>query len=84
MSKLTAYILMVVGVVIIALPILPFTKDLIAKTHIASYIIIIIGLAVMAFGFVSMKPKKSKARQEAEEVPIYHGNKIVGYRKAEK
>lgn len=81
MGKLTAYLLMIIGVVIIALPIIPGTKEIIAKLSIQSFWIMILGLIILALGFVFMKPGTGKSKQSQEEVPIYRGNKIVGYRK---
>ena len=77
MAKLTAYILMVLGIIIIASPFL--IKSTIDKLPFKSFWIIIAGLILLLVGFVFLKP--GKVTQASEEVPIYSGKKIVGYRK---
>lgn len=81
MGKLTSYILMVAGVVVIALPIIPGIKNYTEKLPFPAWVIMIAVLVILALGFVFMKPSTNH-KQITEEVPIYHGNKIVGYRKA--
>ena len=77
MAKLTAYIIMVLGIIVIALPFI--IKSTIDNLPFQSYWVIIAGLILLAVGFIFLKPGKSS--QAAEEVPIYHGTKIVGYRR---
>lgn len=79
--KITSYVLMLAGIVLIAVPI--FAKKVIEIIKIPSYYIIIAGLGLLVAGFFVMKPS-AKHKQADEEVPIYHKDKIVGYRRAEK
>lgn len=84
MNKLFSYGVMILGVAIIAVPIVPGLNLLIKNLPIPPWSIIVAGLVVLALGLVMMKPlsSSSSSKQVSEEVPIYHGNKIVGYRRA--
>ena len=75
---------MLVGVIVLILPII--FKSIVDSLKIPAFWVMIVGLGIMALGFVFLKPSSSSksAKQSDEEVPIYHGNKIVGYRRAHK
>ena len=79
MNKLIGYILAIIGLIIIVLSFnlkkLAFIPESIKPAYImiAGLILVIVGIA---FTF-----QKEKVSQAAEEVPIYQGKKIIGYRK---
>lgn len=82
--KLLGIIITLAGFVIIVL-------NLLFKNSIAKVIpfgnplwITIIGLVAVIAGAFLIKTETTKYTQAHEEVPIYHGNKIVGYRKEKK
>lgn len=79
MNKILNYIMAVIGLAILVLSFnlekFSFIPESIKPAYvlIAGLILIIVGIA---FAF-----QKEKVSQAAEEVPIYQGKKIVGYRK---
>ncbi|MFH1308220.1 MAG: hypothetical protein ABIH72_05185 [archaeon] len=80
MNKLLYYIIAAVGVVILILGFtssnIPVLKNLPpAYTMIVGLILIILGAVFASQGF------SGKARHKQNEVPIYHKNKIIGYRR---
>lgn len=79
MAKLTGYILAIAGLIVI---ILAFNLSALKLSAISSYTayIIIAGIVLMALGVVIIL-NKEKVVQAEEEVPIFHGKKIVGYRR---
>lgn len=78
MSKLIGYIIAVIGLVIAVLSFNSSKIPLISSLK-SSYILIA-GLVLVAVGVI-LSLSRGKATQAEEEVPIYHGKKIVGYRK---
>jgi len=81
MAKLVGYILMILGILVIASKLV--WKDVSVLASINILWIGVVGIILIVAGFLFLK-EGSKARQEAEEVPIYHGKKIVGYRRERK
>ncbi len=87
--KFVGYGIAIVGLIILALNSfrdkLPETlKDIkILETLISSdkKIMIIISLALVGLGLVLAFSKKGIRKGQIREVPIYEGNKIVGYRR---
>ena len=79
MAKLAGYILAIIGLVI---AILSFNTGSLLPASIKPAYIMIAGLVLIILGVVLVL-SGGKATQAAEEVPIYKGKKIVGYRKAE-
>jgi len=82
MKKMVGYVLMILGVLIGFVQLfgnrlnIDFIQNL--QTF-PSIVIWIVAAALLVVGlFISMR---KSAEQEAEEVPIYHGEEIVGYRR---
>lgn len=86
MAKFLGWVLMLVGV---ALLLAKFVfKTAIEKISFLSFIVslnqlyaIIAGIVLIVLGFLLLKTGKGTIRT-GEEVPIYHGNTLVGYRRA--
>lgn len=82
MRKIIGLILMLAGILLIAAKFL-YEKALEKIPYIADFdktIIIIIGAVLIIIGFVLFK-KRSLRYQSSPEVPIYSGNKVIGYRR---
>ena len=83
MKKIIGYLIMLAGLIVLLLPVL--AKSITDKLPFPSFWIMILGLGIMALGFIFLKPSSSmKTKQIEAEVPIYHKDKIVGYRRAHK
>jgi len=80
MNKIIAYIIALVGLAIIILSFNLSKLNFTLPASIKSAYIMIAGIILVILGIVLVM-NKGKATQTEEEVPIYHGNKIVGYRK---
>ena len=80
MAKLTGYILAIIGLIIVILSL--NTGKLSIPAAIKPAYIMILGLVLVIFGILLVLGK-GKSKQAAEEVPIYKGKQIVGYRRAE-
>jgi len=80
MAKLTGYIIALVGLVIVVLSLNLGRLNITLPAAIKSSYVMILGLVLIIVG-VFLSLNKGKSTQAAEEVPIYHGNKIVGYRR---
>lgn len=86
-KKVMGYLFVAIGLVILVVNLLFRTwlqKN--APSSVANLGTITLGIIAVAaviVGAVFLKGK-SGPEQASEEVPIYHGNKIVGYRKAKK
>lgn len=83
MSKFVGYLIMAIGLLIVASP---FVIKNSLPSFIKPYYLMIFGFVVMGLGLIFMQPSSStKISQSAEEVPIYEGEgkkrRIVGYRK---
>jgi hypothetical protein len=84
MKKLVGYIMMLLGVLVIFLQLfgsklnIAFIQNL--QTFPKTAVWIVAGALLVVGFFISMKVRGSK-EQTTEEVPIYHGEKIVGYRR---
>lgn len=80
MNKLIAYIIAIIGLAVIILSLNLSKLNLSLPASIKPAYIMIAGIILVILGIV-LSMNKGKASQVSEEVPIYHGNKIVGYRK---
>ena len=85
-SKILGYVLGVLGILVLSLTIKPiknaeFLPRKVAEvlTATPSYLILGIGIILIAVGFVFIK--RSMGEKQPAEVPIYHGKSIVGYRR---
>jgi len=82
MAKLLGYILGILGLVIVILSFNLEKYKIPVLSSLNSSFIMIIGLIIVVVGVVlSLKKGKGKTNQVEEEVPIYRGKKIVGYRR---
>ncbi len=84
MAKLIGYILMILGLALIALPLaFKSAADKLPLVNQNPLFTIIIGVLLIVAGFFFLK--KGKPHHASEEVPIYEGagkkRKIVGYRR---
>ena len=76
MNKLTGYILAIVGLAVV---LLSFNLSKLGLTAIKQTYALLIGLVLVAIGVFFVMSRGTE--QIAEEVPIYHGKKIIGYRR---
>ena len=80
MARIFGWILMLLGVVLVVLKLVfkKQTEKIVFLSNLNVLLAVVIGLILIAVGFLL---SKEKGRQVNEEVPIYEGNKIVGYRR---
>ncbi len=78
MAKLLGWVLILLGLALIVLNLLKINLPLISQFNILWTIVI--GLILIVTGFLFLKQMK-RGKQLGEEVPIYQGEKIVGYRR---
>jgi len=80
MTKILSYILMLLGLALIAIKL--WFGSLLEKIPLLASLdvlwTIIIGAVLIVLGFLLLRGKK---KLKGEEVPIYRGKKIVGYRR---
>jgi hypothetical protein len=79
--KLVSLILFVLGLGALALSVPP-VNELVANyldflEGISNFVFIVIGIVLVLLGVMLMRPSS----REDEEIPIYKGKKIVGYRR---
>ncbi len=86
MDKTISYVVMIIGLALVALPL--FFKNIADKIPLLSQniiVTIIIGLLLIVAGFFFLKPGKI-IKHASEEVPIYQGSgkkrRIVAYQRA--
>ena len=83
-SKLIGYAIALVGVVGIAIPLVPKIKSYIPIPETIPSIYITIGsLGLVGLGLAITRTSKGRERtgKQQKEVPIYDGKHIVGYRR---
>ena len=80
-KKLIGYIISIVGIIIIALGVLPKFRTSFAfiPSGIKDLYIMLIGLIIVVVGIVLIS--LSGSSQKVSEVPIYHGKDVVGFRR---
>ncbi len=82
-KKLLGFAMMILGLASVVIKLV--FSNLIENTFLANIEtmwFIIAGLFLIALGFLVSKKKAPKTKgQSSEEVPIYQGDKIIGYRK---
>ncbi len=83
MANIFGYTIAIIGLIIIALSKKIAEISFIASIPKASVYVTVLGVIIIALGVLLLRMSNSsgRSRQEAEEVPIYRGKKIVGYRK---
>ncbi len=87
-NKALGYVIAIIGIIGLSASLFPEAKDYLSKSLgismsqvsntyllIGSVVIILIGV------FIVLKSGKKGAMQILKEVPIFHGNKIIGYRR---
>ena len=82
MKKMLGYILMLIGAfgIIISLEVTKKFLPAIIPEGISSSAVLIVGAVLLILGaFMSFKSTGSK--KQPQEVPIYQGNQIIGYRR---
>lgn len=84
MNKILGYIISAVGVIIILLSFSQIQKALkiTMPTFLTTNILTIVGVVILAIGVLLIIKLKSGSKK-LHEVPIYHGEKLVGYRRVE-
>jgi len=85
LKKILGYCLSVIGVGLIAITFPEVTKvvTLPLPAGITNNYLLIGGIVLVAIGiFFVMGKDKIDKRQKAEEVPIYEGKQVVGYRRS--
>ena len=82
MKKIIGYVIALIGLIGLAMYSIPQIKTQIAlPISIDDTSLLIVSIALVVVGvFVSVKSGGRRIKQDAE-VPIYHGKKIVGYRR---
>ena len=77
-----AYVLMILGLLVIAISFQPIrdAAGLVLPPAISETYVIIAGVVLAAIG-VFMLSGKRKGREKISEVPIYHGKDVVGFRR---
>ena len=86
MSKILGYVVAIVGIVGLALWVIPELKTSVPipiPEGISENLILIVSLAVTLVGiFLIMKGRGGgSGKTKGMEVPIYHGKRVVGYRR---
>ena len=82
MKKVTSYVLMILGLAIVALSYKP-VRDLLnitLPTAITETYLIIAGVILAAIGAFLLRGQSS-SKHKISEVPIYHGKDVVGFRR---
>lgn len=83
-TKILGYVLALLGVlaVIFSTPRVPQSLNLSLPAALSSTSLLIVGIVLVLAGiFMLLKGKKAK---QSPEVPIYEGDKVVGYRRMKK
>lgn len=85
--KMIGYILAIIGLIGLAASLIKEVQDPIFKalnlsaSQISSTYLMIGSIIVIVIGIFIIMKKGGKGTKASGEVPIYHGNKIVGYRR---
>ena len=83
MKRSVGFILLVLGLILLALGVKPVHEQIVKSMPqlggIDPIVLLGIGVALLVIGIIIMKGASSG--KQAEEVPIYHGKEIVGYRR---
>ena len=81
-AKIIGYIIAIIGVIVVAASLFEQVRSLLTFLPEAATttILLIVGAILLIIG-IFIIIKGSKAKQKTEEVPIYEGEKVVGYRK---
>ena len=88
--KIIGYIIAVIGVIILTASTIPQVKDFLLKSlnlpaqQVSDNFLMIAGITIAIIGIfivTKLSKKGKKSMKAGQEVPIYHGNQIVGYRR---
>ncbi len=78
-SKLVGYILGILGLVLLFLPLVPSVKNAIPIiSTMSQWIVLGAGVVLIVLAVLMLR---TSARQMPKEVPIYHGESVVGFRR---
>lgn len=84
MKKVLGYIIGIAGLALIAAS-YSFIRESFGITlpeGVTEFYVMIVGIVLALVGaFLAFKGKGKKKGEKSEEVPIYHGNRVVGYRR---
>ena len=81
MKKLVGYVVMLLGVALILVKMFGSKFNIILPEILSGYILWIVAVALLAIGFFISMRGRGSTEPSTEEVPIYRGEEIVGYRK---
>ncbi len=81
-GKIIGYIAAVLGVVVIALGVVPALRTALKfiPASISNTVLMIIGLVIVVIGIIPIM-KSGSSSQKSAEVPIYQGKEVVGFRR---
>lgn len=84
MKKILGYLISIVGIAALATSIIAELKtyvESLIKITLPETPLMVVGIILAVTGiFLSLKSSK-RTSKHSEEVPIYHGNRVVGYRR---
>ena len=83
MKKMAGYILMILGLLIVLVWTYGSKFNITILSELPKSIVWITAFVLFVVG-VLIGVKKSEDSKKSDELPIYHGEKIVGYRRTEK
>lgn len=78
-GKTIGYIISVLGVAVVAIGAVDPLRLALKLTSIKPFILMLIGLVIAIIGMVPIM--KSSGSKKVQEVPIYHGKDVVGFRR---
>lgn len=88
MKKLIGYIIAIIGLFALALTMLPKSKtpfisfiNIPQLSQIPDLYLTIGGLVLIILGILAVSQSSKKPTKTGKEVPIYHKDKIIGYRR---
>jgi multisubunit Na+/H+ antiporter MnhB subunit len=84
MKRSVGYVLVVLGLVILALGVKPVHDSLVGSVPVLDsvdpIVLLGIGVVLLVIGILIMR-KSGGSRRQAPEVPIYEGEDVVGFRR---
>ncbi len=87
MKKIISYVLVVLGLAILALGVKPVNDEAVKSlpflAQIDSSYFMFVGIAVVVIGAILLRFSAGGGKQP-KEVPIYHGKNVVGFRRIRK
>jgi len=81
MNKIIGYVIAVIGLAVLVLYVFPSVAEKITFLEsVDSLIILIAALVIIAIGVIFIFKGRKKGVKSGSQVPIYHGDNVVGYR----